>query len=81
MIYSGMQYLEDVTRVNGKDCIKFVPKTNERNWVEVHQNGGCSSFVGRYVTPGSQGLTLGEDRCLERAVVAHEFMHALGTIN
>ena len=74
-----MKYLEDSTRVNGKDCIKFVPQTTEVNYVRVYPGGGCSSLVGKNKLPNPQDLSLARPGCLVNAIVAHEFMHALGT--
>ena len=37
--------IETQTSLNGKDCIKFVPKTNETTWIRVHSDQGCWSYV------------------------------------
>lgn len=83
-----MKYVEDATRVNGRDCIKFVPYTNEQSWVRVFPGAGCYSYVGRFSEflnsqyddlDGSQDLSLAKPGCLNNAIVAHEFMHALGS--
>ena len=34
-IYAGMKLIEDQTRVNGNDCIKFVPRTNEQSYLRI----------------------------------------------
>ena len=73
-----MKYLEDVTRANGRDCIKFVPHTVETHWVNVFPGDGCYSSVGREFRAGAQNLSLARPGCLVNAIVAHEFMHALG---
>ena len=78
-IFSGMKYLEDMTRINGRDCIKFVPHTVEEDWVHVFPGEGCYSNVGRISRqPGAQELSLARPGCLVNAIVAHEFLHALG---
>jgi len=77
-VFSGMKYVEDMTRVGSKDCIKFVPKTNEANWVDIIIDSGCWSYVGRFREPGGQPLSLLNQGCLSKATVAHEFIHALG---
>lgn len=76
-ILSGMKYLEDVTRVGNRDCVKLVPRTIETNYVRIYSGSGCSSSVGKQVAAGAQNLSLGPG-CLTNAVVAHEFLHALG---
>ena len=46
-IYSGMKLIEDSTRIEDRDCIKFVPKTNEISFLRIMNNlGGCWSYVG-----------------------------------
>lgn len=72
-----MKYLEDSTRVGNRDCIKLVPRTIETNYVRIYSGSGCSSSVGKQVALGPQNLSLGPG-CLVNAIVAHEFLHALG---
>lgn len=67
-----------MTRVNGRDCIKFVPHTVEDHWISVFPGEGCYSFVGRAFFTGAQELSLAKPGCLVNAIVAHEFLHALG---
>jgi hypothetical protein len=45
VIWSGLKLVEDLTRVNGKDCIRFVPRTVEQTYIRVYSGGGCSSYV------------------------------------
>ncbi len=40
-----MKMIEDSTRVNDKDCIKFVPRTDEANYVNIYSGSGCFSAV------------------------------------
>ena len=77
LIFAGMKYLEDVTRVNNRDCIKLVPRTVESNYVRVYNGSGCSSAVGKQRAPGAQNLSLGPG-CFVMATIAHEFLHTLG---
>ena len=74
---SGLKYLEDSTRIGNRDCIKLVPRTIETNYVRIYSGSGCSSSVGKQVALGPQNLSLGPG-CLVNAIVAHEFLHALG---
>jgi len=58
-------------------CLKFVPRTNEVDYVAVQgQNSGCWSMVGR--VGGAQALNLERPGCVHRRVIVHEFLHALG---
>ena len=58
-----------------KTCIKFVPRTNERGYINIMQGSGCSSSVGR--TGWSQQVSLGRG-CVYTGIVMHELMHASG---
>ncbi|XP_065574210.1 zinc metalloproteinase nas-15-like isoform X2 [Artemia franciscana] len=58
-----------------KTCIRFVPRRNERDYINIYQGSGCSSMVGR--TKGSQPVSLGNG-CLYVGIVIHELMHAAG---
>ena len=81
-IYSGMKLIEDSTRVNGKDCIKFVQRTTENNYLRIMNNlGGCWSVVGRESAhSNTQALSIDVTRanCAWTGIVAHELIHALG---
>ena len=58
-----------------KTCIRFVPRTNERGYINIMQGSGCSSSVGR--TGSSQQVSLGRG-CVYTGIVMHELMHATG---
>ena len=60
--------------------IRFVPRTNEAQYVRVVAGSGCSSYVGRVSAsfkPNGQELTLGKDGCGYGAAL-HEMGHAAG---
>jgi len=40
-----MQQIESQTRLNGKDCIKFVPRNNQDTWIRIINGQGCWSYV------------------------------------
>lgn len=57
-------------------CITFRPKrSSDRNYVEFHHGGGCSSMIGRQ--GGRQKISLASG-CLVTGIAIHEMMHALG---
>ncbi|XP_064107762.1 zinc metalloproteinase nas-4-like [Macrobrachium nipponense] len=58
-----------------KTCIRFVPRSVERDYIHIIKGDGCSSAVGR--TGGAQAVSLGPG-CLYVGIVMHEFMHAAG---
>ncbi|XP_064647811.1 meprin A subunit beta-like [Lineus longissimus] len=67
-------------------CIRFVPHTDEANYIIISTGKGCSSNVGmmkRYTYPGEtpkpfgQRLSLAEG-CFNKGTLMHEMMHGLG---
>ena len=55
--------------------IQFVPRTNQKDYVEFVRGDGCYSQIGR--TGGKQQLSLGNG-CEYDYIVAHELGHAIG---
>lgn len=60
---------------HAKTCIRFYPRTNQRDYLNFFQGGGCYSMIGRQ--GGAQQVSLGRG-CEQIGVVIHEIMHALG---
>lgn len=78
IILAGMKAIEDQTRVNGRNCITFVERTNQQNYLYISKTGGgCYSYVGKQRPAGAQQVSL-DNGCLYNMIVAHELMHALG---
>ncbi|RNA04665.1 Zinc metallo ase nas-4 [Brachionus plicatilis] len=83
IILSGMREIEDSTRTNGKDCIKFVQRTTETTYLRIFNGDGCWSYVGKRFT-GAQNLSLkiptkeSPGSCINIDTVIHELLHALG---
>ncbi|KAI2655271.1 Meprin A subunit beta [Labeo rohita] len=60
-----------------KSCIDFKPRAAEDiSYISVESREGCWSYVGR-TSPGAQTLSIGNG-CGFKAIVEHEFLHALG---
>ncbi|XP_067305559.1 meprin A subunit beta-like [Pseudorasbora parva] len=59
-----------------KSCIEFKPRAAEVFYISVESREGCWSEVGRN-SPGGQSLSIGIG-CGIKAIVEHEFLHALG---
>ncbi|XP_063970709.1 uncharacterized protein LOC129282127 [Lytechinus pictus] len=70
------QILAGMQRFHEKTCIRFVPRTIERDYIFFTQNLGCWSMVGR--TGGRQKISLSGTCRGSRGVIMHELMHAIG---
>ncbi|XP_064079183.1 zinc metalloproteinase nas-4-like isoform X6 [Macrobrachium nipponense] len=68
-----------MSEYHNKTCIRFVPRTVEKDYIHILKGDGnlsrCSSSVGR--VSGAQPVSLGPG-CLYAGIVMHEFMHAAG---
>ena len=45
MIKSMMKLIEDQTRMNGRDCIKFIARSDEKPYLKFFNGNGCYSYV------------------------------------
>ncbi|XP_035992132.1 high choriolytic enzyme 1-like [Fundulus heteroclitus] len=61
---------------SGPTCIRFTPRTNERDFISVVSKQGCWSELGK--TGGMQELSLNKQGCIYSGIVQHELNHALG---
>jgi Astacin (Peptidase family M12A)/Bacterial pre-peptidase C-terminal domain len=69
------EVLKAVNYYNTKTNLRWVPRTNQTNYVEFINSDGCWSYVGRIA--GKQQVSLGSNGCgLSGAL--HEMGHALG---
>ncbi|KAF7687882.1 hypothetical protein HF521_013888 [Silurus meridionalis] len=57
-------------------CIRFIPRTNEEQYIDIISGSGCFSSVGR--RPEKQILSLKKKTCIHYHTVQHELLHALG---
>ena len=74
-----MRIIENQTRKYGFDCIKFKHGTNnEANYLNIVNDRGCYSEVGKIKENKSQFLSLDiGSGCVVKQVVIHELVHAL----
>ncbi|XP_035266982.1 high choriolytic enzyme 1-like [Anguilla anguilla] len=72
-IQGGMEGIENGT------CIRFVPRTHQRDFIDIQPKSGCWSYLG--VQGGTQILSLEAPNCMSAGVTAHELMHALGFLH
>ncbi|XP_069190107.1 zinc metalloproteinase nas-13 isoform X3 [Procambarus clarkii] len=64
-----------MSEFHDQSCIRFVPRTIEKDYIHILKGDGCSSSVGRVA--GAQQVSLGPG-CLYVGIVMHELMHAAG---
>ncbi|XP_046897581.1 low choriolytic enzyme-like [Hypomesus transpacificus] len=57
-------------------CVRFIPRTTQRDFVDIQCRSGCYSYVGRQGS--GQVVSLARNGCVFRSVVQHELLHALG---
>ncbi|XP_041795805.1 high choriolytic enzyme 1-like [Chelmon rostratus] len=57
-------------------CIRFFPRTNQRDFLHIQSLDGCYSYVGRQ--GNGQTLSLSHRGCIYYGTVQHELLHALG---
>ena len=62
-LFQGMQALE------ARTCLKFVKRSNQRDYIDFFVGGGCYSHVGR--SGGRQEISLGYG-CWYARTVCHE---------
>lgn len=57
-------------------CIRFVTRTNQKDYVEIINSSGCWSSLGRQ--GGKQQLSLQRNGCVNQRSPTHEAIHVLG---
>lgn len=62
--------------IASKTCVRFVPRTNQVDYISIENLAGCSSTVGR--SGGAQQLSLSMDGCINYGIIEHELLHSLG---
>lgn len=63
---------------DGSNCIRFVERKSEKNFLKIENEHGCWSWVGKIIEERSQIMSLEAPDCVEMDTVAHELLHALG---
>lgn len=73
-----MKYIEAMMReINLTTCVKFVPRTSEKNYIMVKFNSACCSSRVGCTNQGLQYVFVNHN-CMERNDILHELMHVLG---
>ncbi|XP_022084108.1 zinc metalloproteinase nas-6-like [Acanthaster planci] len=68
--------LNAIRRYHETTCLRWVQRTNQRDYVHIVPRQGCFSAVGR--RGGRQELSVGGTCNFARGVIMHEMMHAAG---
>jgi len=68
--------MKAIERYDAVTCVRFKPRTNEKDYVEYYGVGGCSSHIGK--VGGKQQIKIGKNCETKLGTVIHEMMHALG---
>lgn len=74
-IVAAMREIESNTKHGSTNCIHFVERTNQHDFVYIQPHTGCHSKIGR--SGGAQELSLGTG-CTGKGTIMHELTHALG---
>lgn len=62
--------------IESKTCVKFIPRTNQADYLRIFSGSGCWSYVGRI--GGRQDLSLQSSGCFSHGTIMHEIIHSLG---
>ncbi|XP_049520665.1 astacin-like metalloprotease toxin 5 [Dermacentor silvarum] len=79
-LFAGIEKLYETIRkamdaIESGTCLRFVKRTNEKDYIRIFKGKGCSSLVGR--RGGAQPVSLGEG-CSNVTLIEHELLHAAG---
>ncbi|KAJ3606249.1 hypothetical protein NHX12_025769, partial [Muraenolepis orangiensis] len=61
---------------HSKTCIRFIPRQNERMYIDFEPRYGCFSSLGRI--GDRQVISLQKQGCVQHGIIQHEVLHALG---
>ena len=70
-IVNSMNDLESRSKV-----VSCVSQVSEANYISVISGDGCYSYVGKI--GNKQELSLSRSGCIQKGIIQHEFLHALG---
>lgn len=59
-----------------KTCVRFVPRTNQHNYIRLFSGDGCYADIGLQ-NSGQQALSLGRG-CIFHGTIVQQLDHAIG---
>ncbi|XP_062269241.1 hatching enzyme 1.2-like [Platichthys flesus] len=68
--------LKAMERFQQATCVRFVPHRGQSDFLSIESERGCWSTIGK--EGGRQVVSLSVHGCLERGIIQHELLHALG---
>jgi hypothetical protein len=71
-VREALREIEQSLAINGEDCIMFVERKNEPNYIVFVNKGDCSSGIGYENGPNKISLA---ETCLDKGTIIHEVMH------
>ncbi|XP_075185924.1 embryonic protein UVS.2-like [Anomaloglossus baeobatrachus] len=70
---------ESIDEYETLTCVKFVPQTDETNFIQFESGSGCYSAVGR--TGGKQTVGVDASSCMYKGIIQHQINHVLGFVH
>lgn len=65
--------------IEAETCVRFRYRTHQHDFVNIYSGRYCKSNLGR--TGGMQEISLNRKTCMEKGIIMHELLHALGYIH
>ncbi|XP_038561981.1 high choriolytic enzyme 1-like [Micropterus salmoides] len=65
-----------INSFSSSTCIRFIPHTNQKDYLYIKSLNGCYSYVGRQ--GNGQTVSLSRQGCIYHGTIQHELLHALG---
>jgi hypothetical protein len=72
LIRSTLREVEEILQINGEDCLTFIERKNEPDYISFVNQGDCSSGIG--FVKGVNNISLAEG-CRSKGTIIHELMH------
>lgn len=62
--------------IESSTCIRFHPRSREKDFILIYSGDDCSSFMGK--AGGQQLVSLKHGGCFSRGIIIHELVHTIG---